>query len=106
MELPNWLLSYLVGVVIVHVAAWALCQDDLTGTPTDTSGNTFDALQNIGTFQDCGFDAWFQWSLFTIFTFPVLLLLAIFLFQAFNNDVTGTILGVGVILGGLAALFL
>lgn len=105
MNLPSWTMTWLGTAAFVHLAAFMVCDFTDTGSPTDSSGNVFEQVQAFMTFESCtGLPAFFTWSLFALFTLPGLLILAAFVFDLFENDVTGAVVGVGVLLTGLIAL--
>lgn len=66
-----------------------------------TTGTVFDVFARFLVFAAIpDVPTWLAFILFIVLTLPWILLAAYYLFQLFNNVVTGAVLGVGLILAG------
>lgn len=93
-RLPEWLIPHLGVTVLALVGQTLVCSSTLA----ETSDNPFEAVGNVMTFQACtgndnALPEWATWTFFFILTLPWLLLLTAYAFTAFNNAITGAILG-------------
>lgn len=112
MNLPPWTMQVLILSVFLHgvqllMGTAGLCDDG--GLP-DTTGNAIEVIQAYASFEACidptnSVEQLVRLVLFTIGTLPFLLILAAFLFDLFNNAVTGTVVGALAVIAGLVLAF-
>lgn len=90
------------------VTAFAyLAQFFMAGTTTpSTSGNAFEVISRFITFTLLpDVPTWLGFALFVVLALPWIFLAAHYLFQLFNNVVTGALLGVALVLAaGITAI--
>lgn len=112
MILPTWTIQILILSVFFHgvqllMGTAGMCDDG--GLP-NTEGNAIDVIQSYASFEACvdpsnSVEQIVRFALFTIGTLPFLLILAAFLFDLFNNAVTGTVVGALAVVAGLILVF-
>lgn len=105
MHLPEWLPAHGAISAFLHLLQFFLA-GAVGSVPFQTGGNVFDTLGDVIAFQVLeGLPEWFSWLLFITLSLPYILLLGTYLFQAFNNAITGAILGIVVVSGILSLVF-
>lgn len=102
MNLYGWFIPHLGIFALALLGEFFLCGGELTAE----SDNPFEFISTAISFQGCsGLPDWFGWLLFALISLPFIVLLTAFAFYAFNNAITGAIVGALAIFTFLVGFF-
>jgi hypothetical protein len=114
-HLPDWVIQILVLSTYLHatqvlMGTSGMCTESTIPDWTDSPLLVFETIRSYASFGACidpdnTTEDLIRFALFTIGTLPFLLILAAFLFDLFNNAVTGTVVAALTIATGLVLLF-
>lgn len=84
MQLPSWTPGLLLGAGFAHVTQFFLCEEALFAT----SDNVFGVIADIVSFTGCtDIPGWASFLLFMVFSLPLFLLVANFIFEMFGSEI-------------------